>query len=64
MDKINLVPTNFVSETINACLYSFRIGYPLKTTSIEKETFPVMAKDKKLYSKELDGDGQPVDLRV
>lgn len=63
-------PTDFVSNKINAGLYILskkilnRIS--LKPTSIEKETFPAMAKDKKLYAIELDSYwmdvGQPIDF--
>ena len=63
-------PTEFVSNRINAGLYIFsktilnRI--PLKPTSIEKETFPQMAKVQQLYAIELDSYwmdiGQPGDF--
>lgn len=63
-------PTEFVSNKINAGLYIFsktilnRIE--LRPTSIEKETFPAMAKDQQLYAMELDGYwmdvGQPIDF--
>lgn len=69
VDKFVEKPREFVSDRINAGLYIFsktilnRIQ--LKPTSIEKETFPNMAKDKKLYAIELQGYwmdiGQPVD---
>lgn len=62
-------PTEFVSNKINAGLYIFsktilnRIQ--LRPTSIEKETFPDMAKEKQLYALDLDGYwmdvGQPKD---
>lgn len=63
-------PTEFVSNKINAGLYIFsklvlnRIH--LRPTSIEKETFPEMAKDQQLYAIELDSYwmdvGQPKDF--
>jgi mannose-1-phosphate guanylyltransferase len=63
-------PTDFVSNKINAGLYLFNTSIidriPLKPTSIEREIFPVMAKDKALYSMVLDGFwmdiGQPKDF--
>lgn len=63
-------PTEFVSNKINAGLYIFRKSIlnriKLRPTSIEKETFPAMASDKKLYARELDGFwmdvGQPGDF--
>lgn len=69
VEKFVEKPTEFVSNKINAGLYIFsktilnRIQ--LKPTSIEKETFPDMAKSKQLYALELDGYwmdvGQPSD---
>lgn len=63
-------PTEFVSNKINAGLYIFnktildRID--LKPTSIEKETFPAMARERQLYAIELDSYwmdvGQPRDF--
>ena len=63
-------PTEFVSNKINAGLYIFsktilnRIE--AKPTSIEKETFPAMAKEEQLYAMELDSYwmdvGQPRDF--
>lgn len=63
-------PTEFVSNKINAGIYLFNKSIlnriQLRPTSIEKETFPAMADDKKLYVKELDGYwmdiGQPGDF--
>lgn len=63
-------PTEFVSNKINAGLYIFNKSIlnriDLKPTSIEKETFPMMAKEQQLYAIELDGYwmdvGQPGDF--
>lgn len=62
-------PTEFVSNKINAGLYIFNKTIlnriELKPTSIEKETFPAMAKDKQLYAFQLSDYwmdvGQPID---
>lgn len=69
VEKFVEKPTEFVSNKINAGLYIFsktilnRIQ--LRPTSIEKETFPEMAKAKQLYALDLDGYwmdvGQPKD---
>lgn len=63
-------PSEFVSNKINAGLYIFSKSIldriELKPTSIEKETFPAMAKEQQLYAIELDGYwmdvGQPGDF--
>lgn len=63
-------PTEFVSNKINAGLYIFSKSIldriQLRPTSIEKETFPAMAKAKQLYAIELDSYwmdvGQPGDF--
>lgn len=63
-------PTEFVSNKINAGLYIFNKSIldriELKPTSIEKETFPAMAKEHQLYAIELDSYwmdvGQPRDF--
>ncbi|KAG5439977.1 hypothetical protein PCK2_000669 [Pneumocystis canis] len=62
-------PTEFVSNKINAGIYVFNTSVlrriPLRPTSIEKEIFPVMAKEGQLHSCDLDGYwmdiGQPKD---
>ena len=62
-------PKEFVSNKINAGMYIFSPGIlkriPLKPTSIEKEIFPLMAKDQELYCTTLEGFwmdvGQPKD---
>lgn len=62
-------PQEFVSNKINAGMYIFSKGIldriELRPTSIEKETFPQMAKDGVLYAAELQGFwmdiGQPKD---
>lgn len=63
-------PQEFVSNKINAGMYVFSTSIlnriQLKPTSIEKEIFPVMAKDGDLYAMELEGFwmdvGQPKDF--
>lgn len=63
-------PQEFVSNKINAGLYilnpSVLSRIQLKPTSIEKEVFPFMSKDKQLYAFELNGFwmdvGQPRDF--
>lgn len=63
-------PQEFVSNKINAGMYIFSQSIldriPLKPTSIEKEIFPVMAKDNNLFALELKGFwmdvGQPKDF--
>jgi mannose-1-phosphate guanylyltransferase len=63
-------PQEFVSNKINAGLYilnpSVLSRIELKPTSIEKEVFPFMSKDKELYAFELNGFwmdiGQPKDF--
>lgn len=63
-------PSEFVSNKINAGLYIFSKSIlnriPLRETSIEKVTFPEMAKDQQLYAIELDDYwmdvGQPKDF--
>lgn len=63
-------PSEFVSNKINAGLYIFNQSIldriKLQPTSIEKETFPSMASEQKLYAMELDGYwmdvGQPPDF--
>lgn len=63
-------PSEFVSNRINAGLYLFNKSIlnriEIRPTSIEKETFPAMARDKKLYAIELDefwmDVGQPGDF--
>lgn len=63
-------PTEFVSNKINAGLYIFNKSIlnriDVKPTSIEKETFPAMAKAQQLYAIELDSYwmdvGQPGDF--
>lgn len=71
VEKFVEKPKEFVSNKINAGLYIFNKSIlnriPLKTTptSIEKETFPAMASDKKLFAMPYDGYwsdvGQPAD---
>lgn len=70
VDRFVEKPKEFVGNKINAGIYLFnptilnRIEE--KPTSIEKETFPAMAKDGQLYCKTLDGFwmdvGQPKDF--
>uniref|UniRef100_A0A6G1SDA8 mannose-1-phosphate guanylyltransferase n=1 Tax=Aceria tosichella TaxID=561515 RepID=A0A6G1SDA8_9ACAR len=63
-------PTEFVSNKINAGLYIFSKSIlnriELRETSIEKETFPEMAKEQQLYAIELEDYwmdvGQPKDF--
>ncbi|CRK99376.1 CLUMA_CG012590, isoform A [Clunio marinus] len=63
-------PQEFVSNKINAGLYIFNPSVlsriELKPTSIEKEVFPLMSRDKQLYAFELAGFwmdiGQPKDF--
>jgi NDP-sugar pyrophosphorylase family protein len=63
-------PVEFVSNRINAGIYIFNTDIlkriPLRPTSIEKEIFPVMAKDSQLHSFDLEGYwmdvGQPKDF--
>ncbi|XP_034021039.1 mannose-1-phosphate guanyltransferase beta [Thalassophryne amazonica] len=63
-------PQTFVSNKINAGMYIFNPSIlsriQLKPTSIEKEIFPVMAKEGQLYAMELQGFwmdiGQPKDF--
>ncbi|XP_014376040.2 mannose-1-phosphate guanyltransferase beta [Alligator sinensis] len=63
-------PQVFVSNKINAGMYIFNPSLlqriQLRPTSIEKEIFPVMAKDGQLYAMELQGFwmdiGQPKDF--
>ncbi|XP_057651982.1 mannose-1-phosphate guanyltransferase beta [Diorhabda carinulata] len=63
-------PQEFISNKINAGLYILNPSVinriELKPTSIEKEVFPHMAKDKQLYAFELEGFwmdvGQPKDF--
>jgi mannose-1-phosphate guanylyltransferase len=63
-------PQEFVSNKINAGMYilnpSVLSRIELKPTSIEKEVFPAMAKDKELYALDLNGFwmdiGQPKDF--
>lgn len=63
-------PQEFVSNKINAGLYIFNPSVlnriELKPTSIEKEVFPLMSKDRQLYAFELSGFwmdiGQPKDF--
>lgn len=63
-------PQEFVSNKINAGLYILNTSVlsriELKPTSIEKEVFPVMSKEKELYAMELTGFwmdvGQPKDF--
>ena len=63
-------PTEFVSNKINAGLYIFNKAIlnriELRPTSIEKETFPAMARDEQLYAIELNSYwmdiGQPKDF--
>ena len=62
-------PQTFVSNKINAGIYIFNPDIlrriPLRPTSIEREIFPVMAEEKKLFSMTLQGFwmdiGQPKD---
>lgn len=62
-------PQVFVSNKINAGIYLFTVDIlkriELKPTSIERDIFPLIAKDKKLYSMVLQGYwmdiGQPKD---
>lgn len=63
-------PQEFVSNKINAGMYIFNPSVlsriELKPTSIEKEVFPCMSKDKQLFAFELNGFwmdiGQPKDF--
>lgn len=63
-------PQEFVSNKINAGLYIFNPSVlnriDVKPTSIEKEVFPVMARENELYAMELNGFwmdiGQPKDF--
>lgn len=63
-------PQEFVSNKINAGMYIFNPSVldriEIKPTSIEKEIFPLMSKEKQLYAMELQGFwmdvGQPRDF--
>lgn len=63
-------PQEFVSNKINAGMYILNTSVlsriELKPTSIEKEVFPIMSKDKQLFAFELSGFwmdiGQPKDF--
>ena len=63
-------PQTYIGNKINAGIYLFNADIikriPLKPTSIEREIFPEIAKDKKLYSMDLEGFwmdiGQPKDF--
>jgi len=52
-------PKEFISDKINAGLYIFNTSMinriELKPTSIEREIFPLMAKDENLYALDLKG---------
>jgi len=64
-------PQDFVGDRINAGIYLLSPGVfdriELRPTSIEKEVFPIMAKESKLFCMELPGFwadvGQPADFR-
>jgi len=64
-------PQHFVGDRINAGIYLLSPGVfdriELRPTSIEKEVFPIMAKESKLFCMELPGFwadvGQPADFR-
>ena len=69
IDQFVEKPQTFIGDKINAGLYIFNAKMisriPKKPTSIEREIFPVMAKENQLYAMELEGIwmdiGQPKD---
>ncbi|KAK8817114.1 hypothetical protein WA556_003011 [Blastocystis sp. ATCC 50177/Nand II] len=70
IDRFVEKPKEYVGNHINAGIYVFTPSIlkriPSKPTSIERDIFPIMAKDKELYSIVLDGFwmdiGQPKDF--